>query len=443
MKKFILSLAAVIVFTASYSQADHTKLPALGIHLVLNDFQTAADIRAKGLSGVLQDRLWHKTSRMITGIGFSYIKGISNHVDFAGTLTGSFLDYPVPNRAAQNQQYLLLEAAATGNLKLVSDKYWFNPFLTLGVGASKYKGYYGAFIPAGVGIQIRILDNVFGLINSQYRIPVTDNVAYHFYHSFGIAASIKKKPEPIVVPPPPPPVVVLDRDGDGVLDKDDKCPDTPGLAALQGCPDRDGDGIADGDDKCPDVKGIAKYQGCPIPDTDGDGINDEQDKCPTVKGLARYQGCPIPDTDNDGVNDEEDKCPTRPGPASNSGCPEIKKEVIEKINFAAKNIFFATGSAKLLPKSFKSLDAVVTLMKDDETLLMAIDGHTDITGKLDKNMILSDARANSVKDYLVSKGVAVSRLTATGYGPNKPKADNKTAAGRAQNRRVEMTVRNY
>jgi len=80
------------------------------------------------------------------------------------------------------------------------------------------------------------------------------------------------------------------------------------LASLKGCPDRDGDGIADIDDKCPDVKGLARYQGCPIPDTDKDGINDEEDKCPTVPGVARYQGCPIPDTDGDGVNDEEDKC---------------------------------------------------------------------------------------------------------------------------------------
>lgn len=86
---------------------------------------------------------------------------------------------------------------------------------------------------------------------------------------------------------------LADRDNDGILDADDKCPDVAGLAALQGCPDRDGDGIADGDDKCPDVAGLAKYEGCPIPDTDGDGINDEMDKCPTEKGFARYQGCPI------------------------------------------------------------------------------------------------------------------------------------------------------
>jgi outer membrane protein OmpA-like peptidoglycan-associated protein len=244
-------------------------------------------------------------------------------------------------------------------------------------------------------------------------------------------------------PPPPPIPVVVDRDGDGVLDSLDKCPDVPGTAALQGCPDRDGDGIADADDKCPDVAGVAKYQGCPIPDTDGDGINDDEDKCPTVKGVARYQGCPIPDTDGDGVNDEEDKCPNRAGPASNQGCPVIAKEVIEKINFAAKNVFFATGSYKLLPKSFKSLDAVVDLMKADASLMIDIDGHTDAQGSDESNQVLSDNRAGAVKNYLISKGVDASRLKSTGYGETKPVADNATAAGRAKNRRTEMTVRNF
>ncbi len=244
-------------------------------------------------------------------------------------------------------------------------------------------------------------------------------------------------------PPPPPTPVVLDRDADGVEDANDRCPDVAGSAALQGCPDKDGDGIADIDDKCPDVAGTAKYNGCPVPDTDGDGINDEEDKCPNEKGVARYQGCPIPDQDRDGVNDEEDKCPTRAGEASNQGCPVIAKEVIEKVNYAAKNVFFATGSYKLLPKSHQSLDAVVTLLKADESLMIDIDGHTDSQGSDESNQVLSDNRAGAVKNYLVSKGIDPSRLKSTGYGETKPVADNNTAAGRAKNRRTEMLVRNY
>jgi len=162
-----------------------------------------------------------------------------------------------------------------------------------------------------------------------------------------------------------------------------------------------------------------------------------------VAGVARYQGCPIPDGDGDGVNDEEDKCPTRPGPVSNQGCPEIAREVIEKINYAAKNVFFATGSFKLLAKSNKSLNDVASLMKADESLMLDIDGHTDDVGTNESNQTLSENRAKSVKDYLVKQGVAESRLVSTGYGEDKPIADNKTAAGRAKNRRTEMTARNY
>ena len=224
---------------------------------------------------------------------------------------------------------------------------------------------------------------------------------------------VKKKVAPIVIPPP---VIEVpkDRDGDGVLDADDKCPDVAGIASLQGCPDKDGDGITDADDKCPDIAGVSRYQGCPIPDTDGDGVNDEEDKC---------------------VNEV--------GPASNFGCPVITEAIVKRINAAAKNVFFATGSSKLLTKSFKSLNDVVAILNENASYNLTIDGHTDITGDAAKNQALSEARAASVQAYIESKGIAADRLASAGYGQDKPAADNKTAAGRALNRRVEMTARNY
>ena len=444
MKKILLVFLALGLFTTMFGQGEYKKRPSFGIHYVLNDFSTAANLRTAGLTSILKTKEWHKTKNMTSGLAVSYIQGLSNNLDFAGTLSGAFFDYPVPNRPTFTDRSLVLEGAVTANLKLLSDKYWFNPFVTAGIGGSKYRGYYAAMIPVGVGLQINVFDEVFVLMNSQYRMPITENGAYHFYHSIGIAANLtkKKEPVPVVIPIPvvePP----KDRDGDGILDSLDRCPDVKGLASLQGCPDRDGDGIADIDDKCPDVPGLARYQGCPIPDTDKDGINDEVDKCPTVFGVARYQGCPVPDTDGDGVNDEEDKCINEKGPASNYGCPVIDVKIIERINKAAQNVFFSTGSSKLLAKSFSKLNDVVTILKDNPTYRVNIDGHTDNTGKADKNQTLSEARAASVKAYLVSKGIDESRLTSTGYGQDKPVADNKTAAGRAKNRRVEMTVRNY
>jgi outer membrane protein OmpA-like peptidoglycan-associated protein len=197
--------------------------------------------------------------------------------------------------------------------------------------------------------------------------------------------------------------------------------------------DSDGDGILDKDDKCPTVVGLPRYQGCPIPDTDSDGINDEEDKCPTVAGLAKYQGCPIPDTDGDGINDEEDKCPTIAGIAENGGCPQI--------NFKAGNVQFVSGSATLTSGAKAELNKLAKILNEDyKDIKINIAGHTDNSGIPEKNQVLSINRAESVAKYLVSKGVNESRLTTTGFGQDQPVSDNTTPAGKAKNRRVEFKI---
>jgi len=245
----------------------------------------------------------------------------------------------------------------------------------------------------------------------------------------------------------PGPLVTLgcpDTDADGIADKADKCVTVPGIAKYQGCPtpDTDKDGITDDKDKCITVPGVAKYEGCPIPDTDKDMINDEDDKCPTVPGLARYNGCPIPDTDGDGVNDEEDKCVNEPGLKENNGCPEIKKEIIQKVEYAARRIQFTYGKADLLPASEKVLDEVAELLLKESNLKVDIEGHTSNDGNFNANMRLSNQRAETVKNYLIKKGVDPSRLTSQGFGPGKPLNEGKTEQERALNRRVELKLRN-
>ncbi|MEO6355045.1 MAG: OmpA family protein [Ferruginibacter sp.] len=442
MKKLIVYFLAVILSATTYGQTNYVRRPSFAIHLLKNDFQTASEIRSSGLATALKN--YSASGRLKGGVGLSYIQGLSQHADFVATGSGSFLNYPVPGAPVSINESFLMEVAATVNVKLLTDKYFVSPFLTTGVGASKYRGYYGAFIPIGVGLQFNISNDAFFILNSQYRMRATETVNYHFYHSIGVGGNLFPKKEVAPKPLPVPVAVpVKDRDGDGIVDSLDRCPDVAGVASLKGCPDKDGDGITDEDDKCPDVAGLARYNGCPVPDTDHDGINDENDKCPAVAGVARYQGCPVPDADGDGVNDEEDKCPNEVGTADNFGCPVIDKKVIEKINVAAKNIFFATGSSKLLPKSFKSLNEVAKILADNPSYKLVIDGHTDNTGKADKNQLLSESRAKAVSSYIEGKKIEATRLTPNGYGQDKPVADNKTAAGRAKNRRVELTVKNY
>ena len=439
---FSLVLMASGLFAQMMDKPTSTKKGTLfGIHFDALDYKTPGTWK-----NTTSDRSSTGTSDLDYGFSLSYWKGLTSRIDFSTKINTLIHNYASGDRNESTKKTELgLELEPSINVKALKDNNVFNPFLTVGIGGGYYTGKWGAYVPTGVGLQFNFSGFTYLMIQAQYRWTLSKTIVKdNLLYSIGFAQNFgAQKPKVVPPPPPPPPPVVLDRDGDGVNDVDDKCPDVKGLASLQGCPDRDGDGIADGDDACPDKAGVAKYKGCPIPDTDGDGINDEQDKCPTVKGLARYQGCPIPDTDGDGVNDEEDKCPNRAGPPSNQGCPVIAKEVIEKVNLAAKNVFFATGSFKLLPKSYKSLDEVAAIMKTDDLLKIQIDGHTDSQGDAAKNMALSENRAKAVKDYLVSKGVPEASTSSAGYGVTKPIADNKTAAGRAKNRRVEMTVRNF
>ena len=228
-----------------------------------------------------------------------------------------------------------------------------------------------------------------------------------------------------------------DKDLDSVADASDRCPDQAGPVKLGGCPDRDGDGIADIDDLCPDQPGTAIFKGCP--DTDADGIPDNIDKCPTKAGVAVFEGCP--DTDGDGIPDNKDRCPLKAGSAANHGCPEISVQVKKRLAFAATAIEFETNKAIIKPRSYPLLDEIVAILAEYKDYYMTIEGHTDDVGTDAKNLVLSKDRAGSVKAYFVSKGVAADRLDTDGFGESRPAASNKTAAGRAKNRRVEMDLK--
>ncbi len=256
-----------------------------------------------------------------------------------------------------------------------------------------------------------------------------------------------------------------DTDGDGVTDQADKCPDLAGLAIYAGCPDTDEDGIPDSEDNCPAVAGLPKFQGCP--DTDGDGITDALDDCPTLAGPARYEGCPdtdfdglpdpedkcpevpgvfpdgcppVKDGDGDGIPDTEDDCPTTAGPRSNQGCPVIREEVQRTLDYAAQAVEFETGKATLKETSYVILAEIAAILKEYRDYNLLIGGHTDNVGSDRTNQVLSEKRAAACREFLLATGIKADRISSQGFGESRPKADNSTATGRQENRRVEFSL---
>ena len=264
-------------------------------------------------------------------------------------------------------------------------------------------------------------------------------------------AAIEKSPKDRCNPPPGP----GDKDGDGILDDVDKCPTQPedkdGWQDEDGCPDpdNDGDGILDATDKCPnepeDKDNFQDEDGCPDPDNDNDGLADKVDQCPNdpedKDGFEDDDGCPDPDNDKDTFADKDDKCPNEFGVAPD-GCPKKYTLVVvtEKKIELKQTVFFDSNKATIKSVSFALLNDVAQAMADNPKIKVEIGGHTDAVGDDNFNLKLSQKRAESVKAYLVKRGVDGSRMEPKGYGETVFIADNRTSEGRAQNRRVEFVI---
>ena len=323
-----------------------------------------------------------------------------------------------------------------------------NPYIFAGGGYNWVEKEDAGDLNGGLGLEYWVSENVGLYVESAYHHIFDSNIASYFQHGVGIAVKFGG----------------VDTDGDGIFDKDDACPNVKGLAEFNGCPDSDGDGIVDSKDACPDVAGKVEFNGCPdsdgdgvidskdacpdvagvaalngCPDADGDGVTDAKDNCPKVAGPVANQGCPYPDTDKDGVLDKDDKCPEVAGPVANQGCPEVTKEVQKQLNEYAKVIYFDSGKATFKPKTIQTLEKVVAILVQYPTAEFDVEGHTDSVGSAKFNMKLSQRRAEAVVNYLKEHGVK-SKLNAKGYGETKPIASNRTRAGRAKNRRVEINL---
>jgi|TARA_B100001758_G_scaffold214615_1_gene199793 OOP family OmpA-OmpF porin len=385
------------------------------------------------------------------GNGFSI--GLRASINKFNKLSDNYGEYP-QNRLPNAKSMI------SADLMVIKDFsewsfYKFEPFVELGAGQSfvgKEKDY---FINAGVGVHYPISEKVAIKFNTTYRknfkneglVHYSPNLLPHFQHNLGISINFGGKdsdkdgiydqhddcPQ---VPGLPLFNGCPDSDGDGIEDSKDACPETPGLLEFNGCADSDGDGVADPMDKCPAVAGLSKFDGCP--DSDGDGIEDAKDACPNEAGPRRFNGCP--DSDGDGVADPQDKCPNDAGPADNDGCPEPTEEIMAELNAVGAGVPFELNKSDITPNVASILDLISPIIKKYANSNFLIEGHTDTSGPKAFNQVLSERRAESVKSYLVSSGIAETRLSTVGYGEERPAQSNNTRKGRIANRRVEFKV---
>jgi outer membrane protein OmpA-like peptidoglycan-associated protein len=261
---------------------------------------------------------------------------------------------------------------------------------------------------------------------------------------------------------PPAPIAVLDgdRDGDGIADSRDRCPDVAedkdGFEDQDGCPDPDNDKdeISDVDDACPNEPGKgstdAKKNGCPVRDRDQDGIADDDDKCPDMAedkdGFEDQDGCPDPDNDKDGFLDRDDQCPneaeTPNGYADDDGCPDdVQVRVVGDYILLDERIKFLTNRSMVLLDSQPVLWRVMLLLKKHpEYAHIEVEGYADERGEETYNQRLSEARARSVRNLLVRWGIAPERVTSVGFGTSNPRVPNKSYKAYRENRRVEFKI---
>ncbi|MEE2773068.1 MAG: OmpA family protein [Bacteroidota bacterium] len=361
------------------------------------------------------------------------------------------------DRSVADLSYYGLDASLDYSLRAMLNDGWFDPVVGIGGGYTWIGDQDGedisnldaATLNGKLGFNIWLGDHVALTAESKYKHVFESETASHFQHAAGIkfvfggtdtdGDGIYDKddecPEQAGLPEfngcP-------DTDGDGIEDRQDACPNEAGLAEFDGCPDTDGDGIADPDDECPEEAGTAEMNGCP--DADGDGVKDSEDNCPDEAGPAENDGCPWPDTDGDGVLDKDDECPEEAGPVASNGCPEPTVEVVKELNEYSKTVLFDLNKATIRPESEEALQSIADIMKEYSTTVFHIEGHTDSTGSDQYNLKLSKERAASVMNWLSEHGIPANRLTSEGYGETRPIATNSTAAGRQDNRRVEISL---
>jgi outer membrane protein OmpA-like peptidoglycan-associated protein len=395
-------------------------------------------------------------------VGSNFTFGVTGSVNkikrFVNPLVAPSLDYNVTNPG--DLMYYGIDGVIKYSFASLLHSKVIDPSAHIGGGYTFFGDASAGTVNGGLGLTFWFTEQVGLSLQSTYKFSFDDNgsldsripnedVVTHMQHFAGLTFKFGGK----------------DTDKDGIYDREDACPEVAGLKQFKGCPDTDGDGIIDGSDECPEVAGPAEYNGCPdtdkdgiadkndacpevaglkelngCPDADGDGLADKDDKCPTEAGPKENGGCPVLDADKDGVPDLEDACPIVAGPVENKGCPVVTDETLKLLRTEARSIFFVTGKSTFDKKQGTEarLDAIKEILVNYPTSKFEVNGHTDNVGNAKFNQKLSESRAKAVVDALVARGISADRLTSKGFGSSKPVSTNKTAKGRAENRRTEV-----
>lgn len=396
--------------------------------------------------------------------------------------------------SGQDADLLQLQVDALYNF---SDMGKLVPYVAAGIGVANYDPEsvsaqeYDFLLNYGVGVRYFFTDNLAARLDlrqpvvfddTDLNLMATVGISYFFGGPKKPVPVVAAAPEPAKVVIPPPAPAPVDSDGDGVVDADDRCPETASGAQVDrhGCPlDTDGDGVADYRDKCPDTSRQAKVdsQGCPL-DSDGDGVYDYLDKCPDstagapvdvngclkdsdLDGLTDWEEMRLtntdarnPDSDGDGLSDgvEVNKFRSNPlNPDTDGGSVNDGLEVnvartnpldpaddVKEVKRIELKVYFDTNSDVVKPEYFSEIEQVATFLKENSGVVGTVEGHTDSRGSAELNQNLSERRAMSVIKVAEEQfGVAAGRLTGVGYGGSRPVADNDTEEGRAKNRRIE------
>lgn len=467
MKISLLSLLFFSICTTTLAQNKaEKKRGMLSYSINFSDYNFIRLAQDSSISAAFNQKGIFKSGNSSFGLGVSYWKGLTGHIDFSANLSGTFSNFPAKFIKGDSIGQASFTPQLDGLLhfRMFKDDKTFNPFLTGGIGAGYFGDQLAVYAPVGAGFQFHFNTGAYIFIQAQWRMALTDAISndYTFY-SIGFAhqakkKSTKKKPEAKVELPavdsakevqPKDTLVVQksevekakvkekerqkeiekeiervkakDNDGDGFPNEKDECPQIKG--SVKGCPDSDGDGIADKDDNCKDVKGVARYKGCPVPDTDGDGVNDDEDQCKLVRGTKENHGCPA-DKDGDGVADNLDKCPDVAGSEENNGCPmkvvegaKILKSTKDSITYYLR---FDFDRANISNEAFGILNQVIQILKTDKTLQVTLAGHADNFGDEKYNLRISEERANIARDYLISYGIARNRIKTSFHGSSMP-----------------------